>query len=344
MIGNVANTMGVVTPVPSQPGRLRPRGRPMSVSFVVPCFNEEANIAPLLAALDDVWASVRQSCPSLLTFEVVLIDDGSADATWTLISEACAARPEVVGIRLSRNFGHQPALMAGLLAATGDAVVSLDADLQDDISVIPAMLAAHLKGDEIVFGVRDDRSADTAFKRITAQGYYRVLAALGVDVLHNHADFRLMGRKSIEALRQYGERNLYLRGLIRSFGFRNSIVTYARKPRSRGETGYTLRRMLLLALDGITSFSVQPLRYIFYIGLVISLMACGYILYAVFQALAGATVSGWASLVVSIYLIGGIQIMGIGILGEYLGRTYMETKRRPSFLIDEMVRHDDPQG
>jgi len=326
-------------------GAPRPRGRlrPTSVSFVVPCFNEEANIGPLLEALDRVWATAQQTCPSLQRCEVVLIDDGSADTTWDLICVANESRPEVVGIRLSRNYGHQSALLAGLLAATGDAVISLDADLQDDIDVIPRMLEAHLKGDEIVFGVRDDRSSDTAFKRITAQGYYRLLAALGVDVLHNHADFRLMGRKSIEALRQHGERNLYLRGLIRSFGFRTSVVTYARRPRSRGETGYPLKRMILLALDGITSFSVQPLRYIFYLGLMISVLAFCYILYAVFMALSGVTVSGWASLVVSIYLLGGIQIMGIGILGEYLGRTYMETKGRPSFLIDEIVRHDDQQ-
>jgi len=341
MIGNAANNLGSVTAVRRDATRPRGRSRPTSVSFVVPCFNEEANIDPLLDALDRIWVTARSTCPGLLTCEVVLVDDGSVDGTWDLIAKASARRPEVVGIRLSRNFGHQPALLAGLLAATGDAVISLDADLQDDIGVVPKMLEAHLKGDEIVFGVRDDRSSDSAFKRVTAQGYYRLLAALGVDVLHNHADFRLMGRKSIEALRQYGERNLYLRGLIRSFGFRNSVVTYARLPRSRGETGYTLRRMLMLALDGVTSFSVQPLRYIFYLGLVISLLASGYILYAIFKALTGVTVSGWASLVVSIYLIGGIQIMGIGILGEYLGRTYMETKRRPSFLIDEMIRHDD---
>ncbi|MRH20625.1 glycosyltransferase [Rhodovulum strictum] len=312
------------------------------VSFVVPCFNEAANIAPLLAALDRVWATARQENPGLRGCEIVLVDDGSTDATWALIADAATRRPDTVAIRLSRNFGHQPALLAGLMAATGDAVISLDADLQDDIAVIPRMLAAHLRGDEIVFGVREDRSADTAFKRITAQGYYRLLAALGVDVLHNHADFRLMGRKSIEALRQHGEANLYLRGLIRSFGFRSSVVSYARLPRCRGESGYTLRRMLLLALDGITSFSVRPLRWIFYLGLVISVLAFGYILYAVFMALTGATVSGWASLVVSIYLIGGIQIMGIGILGEYLGRTYMETKRRPPFLIDEVQRHAKP--
>lgn len=340
MIGNAAKTLGPATAVTAP--RPRAARRPETVSFVIPCFNEEANIAPLLAALDRVWSAAQAACPTLTRREIVLIDDGSRDATWDLIAEASAARPEVVGLRLSRNYGHQPALLAGLMQATGDAVISLDADLQDDISIIPRMLDAHLKGDEIVFGVRSDRSSDTAFKRMTAQGYYRLLAALGVDVVHNHADFRLMGRKSIEALRQHGETNLYLRGLIRSFGFRSSTLTYARQPRSRGETGYTLSRMMLLALDGITSFTVKPLRYIFYIGFLISLLAFGYILYAVGQALRGVTVSGWASVVVSIYLLGGIQIMGIGILGEYLGRTYMETKRRPGFLIDEIVRHDDP--
>lgn len=311
----------------------------VTVSFVVPCYNEQANIGPLLDALDRIWAVARDAQPQLASCEIVLIDDGSADATWDLIAEASAARPDIVGIRLSRNFGHQPALLAGLMAARGDAVISLDADLQDDIGVIPDMLARFLQGDEIVFGVREDRSTDTAFKRLTAQGYYRILAGMGVDVLHNHADFRLMGRKPIEALRQHGEHNLYLRGLIRSFGFRSSVVPYARKARCRGDSGYTLRRMLLLALEGVTSFSVQPLRWIFYIGLLISLLAFFYILYAVSMAFAGVTVSGWASLVVSIYLIGGIQIMGIGILGEYLGKTYIETKRRPAYLIDEVLSH-----
>lgn len=340
MIGNAAQRLGTVSTIEPGP-RPRRRALPLSVSFVVPCYNEQENIPALLAALDRIWAAARQACPGLSGCEIVLVDDGSADATWDLIAQATATRTDTVGIRLSRNFGHQPALLAGLMAATGDAVISLDADLQDDIGVIPRMLAAHLAGDEIVFGVREDRSSDTAFKRITAQGYYRVLAAMGVDVLHNHADFRLMGRKSIEALRQHGEHNLYLRGLIRSFGFPSSVVTYARKPRTAGESGYTLRRMLLLALDGITSFSVRPLRWIFYLGLLISILAFGYIVYAVTMAFAGVTVSGWASLVVSIYLIGGIQIMGIGILGEYLGRTYMETKRRPAFLIDEVMRHAD---
>jgi len=342
MIGNVTSNLGAFSIVDARAPRPRTRARPTKITFAVPCYNEEDNIAPLLSALDAVWAIVTRRFPCLTAWEIVLVDDGSTDTTWDRISRAAEDRPEVVGLRLSRNFGHQPALLAALLSATGDAVISLDADMQDDPDVIPRMIEAHLKGDEIVFGVRNDRSSDTAFKRITAQGYYRLLAALGVDVLHNHADFRLMGRKSIEALRQYDEKNLYLRGLIRSFGFRNSVVTYARQPRSRGETAYTLRRMLLLALDGITSFSVRPLRYIFYLGLIISVFAAGYIVYAAVKAMTGVAVSGWASVVVSIYLIGGIQIMGIGILGEYLGRTYMETKRRPSFLIDELIKHDDP--
>jgi len=347
MIGNAAQRLGATTSVriaaaqSSKPGKSRPLRAAVNVSFVVPCYNEQANIGPLLEALEGLWLKSCAAHPQLRTCEIVLIDDGSTDATWDLIADAAATRQDIVGIRLSRNFGHQPALLAGLMTATGDAVISLDADLQDDISVIPDMLAAFLRGDEIVFGVRKDRSTDTAFKRITAQCYYRLLAGLGVDVLHDHADFRLMGRKSIEALRQHGEQNLYLRGLIRSLGFRSSVVSYARQARSRGESGYTLRRMLLLALEGITSFSVRPLRWIFYLGMIMSVLAGAYILYAVGMALSGATVSGWASLVVSIYLIGGIQIMGIGILGEYLGKTYVETKRRPSYLIDEVVSHAD---
>lgn len=313
----------------------------VKVSFVVPCYNEQANIGPLLEAVDKIWASACGAYPQLKSCEIILVDDGSADTTWDLIREASARAPHIVGIKLSRNFGHQPALLAGLLTASGDAIISLDADLQDDIGVVPDMLGAFLRGDEIVFGVREDRSSDSFFKRFTAQGYYRILEKLGVDILFNHADFRLMGRKSIEVLRQHSENNLFLRGLIRSFGFRHSVVTYARQERFHGETGYTLRKMLSLALDGITSFTVRPLRWLFLLGLLISTLACCYIIYALFMAITGTTVSGWASTIVSIYFIGGVQIMAIGILGEYLGKTYIETKRRPSFLIDEIVTHGD---
>lgn len=337
MTGPPPITLPPITLSAAPAARATPPAR--QVSFVAPCHNEEANVVLLIETISALWAEIAARFPGLSGYEIVLVDDGSTDRTWDWIEAAVAARPEVVGLRLSRNYGHQPALLAGLLAARGDAVISLDADLQDDVSVIPDMLAAHLAGDEIVFGVRNDRSSDSAFKRLTATGYYRLLAALGVEVVHNHADFRLMGRRAIEALRAHDERNLYLRGLIRSFGFRSSTVAYARRPRGAGETSYTLRRMLLLALDGVTAFSVKPLRYIFHLGLLISLFAAGYILYAVAGALMGRTVSGWASLVVSIYLIGGLQIMGIGILGEYLGRVYVETKRRPAFLVDETLRH-----
>lgn len=326
------------------PPRTAQRPAPLRLSFVAPCHNEEANVVALIEALAALWPDLAARFPRLAGYEIVLVDDGSTDRTWAWIEAAAAARPEVVGIRLSRNFGHQPALLAGLLSATGEVVISLDADLQDDISVVPEMVAAHLAGDEIVFGVRGDRSSDGAFKRLTARGYYRLLAALGVEVVHDHADFRLMGRRAIEALRAHDERNLYLRGLIRSFGFRNSTVAYTRRPRAGGETSYTLGRMLLFALDGVTAFSVRPLRYIFFVGLLIALFSLGYILYATAAALLGATVSGWASVVVSIYLIGGLQIMGIGILGEYLGRIYVETKRRPAYLVDAVVRHDDPRS
>lgn len=333
--------VAMLSPAPTVAAPPKAHPKTLQLSFVAPCHNEEANIAALTDALAALGQDIATRFPGLAGYEIVLVDDGSTDDTWQQIEAASAARPEVVGVKLARNYGHQCALLAGLMAATGDAAISLDADLQDDISVIPDMVAAHLAGDEIVFGVRSDRSSDTAFKRLTAIGYYRLLAALGVDVVHNHADFRLMGRRALEALRAHEERNLYLRGLIRSFGFRSSTVPYVRKPRAAGRTSYTLGRMLLLALNGVTAFSVKPLRWIFYIGLLISLFSAGYILYAVAGALAGRTVSGWASLVVSIYLIGGLQIMGIGILGEYLGRVYIEAKRRPLYLVDQVVRQDD---
>jgi len=319
----------------------RQTDKPLTVSFVAPCYNEEANVEAFIDAILGLWDRIKTEIPSLGSCEIVLVDDGSSDSTWDLIRSASRRRPEVVGVRLSRNFGHQAALLSGLMTAGGDAVISLDADLQDDIEVIPAMLCAYVSGDEIVFGVRSDRSSDSVFKRISAHVYYRLLGGLGVDSVYNHADFRLMSRKALDALMQYGERNLYLRGLIKSFGFRTSTVEYERKRRERGQSAYTLRKMIVLGLNGITAFSVRPLRLFFYLGMAISTFSLGYIIYSVVMAFMGVTISGWASLVVSIYLIGGIQIIGIGILGEYIGRIYIETKGRPHYLVEEIARNEE---
>ena len=305
-----------------------------TLAFVVPCFNEEAVLNTLISELtklsDELVASNRISSPAV----IVLIDDGSVDRTWSMILDA-AQKHRVEGLKLTRNYGHQPALLAGLMSAKADVIVSLDADLQDDLAAVPQMLGAYQDGAEIVFGVRSSRDSDTVFKRTTAQGYYRIMRWMGVDLIADHADFRLMGRRAINALSQHGETNIFLRGLIKSMGFRTATVSFERTPRMAGETKYPVRKMLELATQGITSFSTFPLRIVAWFGLMIALFSFGYVGYAVVMRLLGLSVSGWASIVASIYMLGGIQLIALGVIGEYLGKVYMETKRRPQYLIEQ---------
>ena len=310
----------------------------LRLGIVVPCYNEEAVLhettARLLALIERMATQGLVAPDSAIYF----VDDGSGDNTWQIIERQAAEHARVHGIKLSRNEGHQHALIAGLFGASGDALVSIDADLQDDVNVIEDMVRKHRDGYEIVYGVRRTRDSDTRFKRCTAGLYYTLLARLGVEIVHNHADFRLMGRRALTALQGFGEVNLFLRGIVPLLGFRTTTAYYDRAERFAGESKYPLRKMLGLALDGITSFSVAPLRMISMLGFlvsVLSLLAIAWVLYGKFMT--DSAVPGWASSVVPIYFLGGIQLLSIGVLGEYLAKIYLETKRRPRYVIEKSI-------
>lgn len=305
---------------------------------VVPCYNEEAALpqtAPVI--LDYFRGLVADPGNGLAGFRLILVNDGSRDATWRIIEGLSRDHPEVEGVMLSRNFGHQAAMLAGLSIADADVIVTMDADLQDDIGAVAAMIAAHEGGAHLALGVRNDRSADSARKQGSANAYYRLLSLLGINIIQNHADFRLMSRTALAALLQYREVNLFLRGLIPTLGFPVTLVPYKRQARTAGETKYTLRKMLRLALDGITSFSVMPLRIIAAVGALIflgTMLATAWFLWVRF-AHSADVVPGWASTVLPMLFLGGVQLLSIGVVGEYVGKIYLETKRRPRFIIQQ---------
>jgi len=318
---------------------------PPDLAVVVPCFNE-AEVLPETAKrlgqmLDDLVRSGRIASSS----QVCFVDDGSGDQTWAVIRRLQATSGRFSGVRLSRNRGHQIALVAGLLTVPGDVVLSIDADLQDDVQVIPAMLAGYERGADIVCGVRDARDADDIGKRVTARLYYRLLHLLGVKVIFDHADFRLMTRRAIEALREYDEVNLFLRALILQLGFKVEVVGYRRATRFAGTPKYTWRKMFSLALEGITSFSTRPLRLITILGCATSLFTLGLTAWAILAWLAFATtVPGWASTVIPVYLVCSVQLVSIGVIGEYIGKIYLETKRRPRYHVSEVLEPDPSRG
>ncbi len=309
----------------------------MTLTIVIPCYNEAEVLPETVRRLRSVLQDLESKEKITSNSKLVFVDDGSKDQTWALIERFADECSVVQGIKLSRNYGHQNALLAGLLVAQGDALVSVDADLQDDLGVIEQMLDAYHDGCDVVYGVRENREADSAFKRFTAESYYCLLAFMGVDVVFNHADYRLLSRRAVEALREYGEVNLFLRGIIPLLGFRSRSISYRRAERFAGESKYPMRKMLSLAFQGITSFSTFPLRLITVLGLIIfvisSLMGVWAIGIRLFSDLA---VPGWASTVVPAYFLGGIQLLSIGIIGEYLAKIYMETKRRPRFHIEKL--------
>jgi glycosyltransferase involved in cell wall biosynthesis len=314
----------------------------LRLSLVVPCYNEEEalpQVVPQLARLmGDLIARGKIASDSNIWF----VDDGSKDGTWRLIEAFTRESALFVGVKLSRNQGHQNALLSGLMSADGDAVISIDADLQDDLGVIEKMVDAHAEGYEIVYGVRKARDTDTWFKRWSALRYYGLLGSLGVDIIPNHADFRLMGRRSLAALGQYTEVNLFLRGIIPQLGFRATSVFYDRRDRIAGESKYPLGKMIKLALDGITSFSPVPLRLIAGLGGIICLFSLGMAIWAiVIRLFTERALPGWASTTIPIYLLGGVQLLCIGILGEYVAKIYGETKSRPRYLIEKVERRTD---
>jgi glycosyltransferase involved in cell wall biosynthesis len=312
--------------------------KPKRLTLVVPCFNEEAvlpeTISRLQVLLDDLTSGGLVSAQSAMTF----VDDGSHDETWDIIEAARARDSRVGGIRLSANRGHQHALLAGLLNAPGDVLISLDADLQDDLGAIPQMLEAHRRGAEIVYGVRARREHDTLFKRYSAWTYYWLLRKLGVDVVADHADFRLMSRRAVEALTGFSEVNLFLRGIVPLLGFRSEIVTYERSARLAGETKYPLSKMLSLAANGVFSFSTVPLKWITVFGFLVALGSVGAGFWALgLRLFTARALPGWASTVIPMYFLGSVQLLAIGIIGGYVSRVYAETKRRPRFIIEKSI-------
>jgi glycosyltransferase involved in cell wall biosynthesis len=304
--------------------------------LVIPCYNEEAALPVTSVRLRDKLMQMMETGSISRKSRIVFVDDGSKDGTWQYIAKLHETDALFRGIRLSRNFGHQNALLAGLLTVREecDAVISMDADLQDDIHAMDRMVEKFRSGCEIVFGVRSDRESDTAFKRGTAQTYYKLLSAMGVELVYNHADYRLMSRRALQALSGYEEVNLFLRGIVPMLGFRTDTVYYTRAPRMQGESKYPLKKMLSFALEGVTSLSVKPIRMITSLGVGIFLVSLGMLIYILIRHFLGFTVTGWTFLAVSVWGIGGLQLLSIGIVGEYIGKIYLESKHRPRYHLD----------
>jgi len=311
---------------------------PLQLSIVIPCYNEEEVLSETVTQMSKLVDEMIEENLVAKNSSIWFIDDGSKDKTWQMIDEYSQTNTKIKGIKLSRNKGHQNALLAGLETADGDLLVSIDADLQDDITVIREMVKQYYKGNDVVYGVRKVRTTDTVFKRTTAQGFYTLIQKLGVDVVYNHADFRLMSRRAIEALKEHKEVNLFLRGMVPLIGFSSTNVEYARTERFAGESKYPLKKMLALAVDGITSFSAYPLRLIAGLGFSIFLFSI-FISLWVFYTLVFTdnAVPGWASSVLPMYLLGGIQLLSIGVVGEYVGKIYMESKNRPRYVIEKIT-------
>ena len=304
------------------------------LAVIVPCYNEEEALPQSIKTLSGTLNNLIKSGLIRESSRLVFVNDGSKDSTWKIIENAHKKSPRVKGISLSRNFGHQEALLAGLYNTDADIYITIDADLQDDIDAIDAMLAAFQNGNDIVYGVRASRKQDSAFKRATAQGYYRLLRALGADVVYNHADYRLMSRRALDALAEYKEVNLFLRGLVPLVGYPSTVVYYERGKRFAGESKYPLRKMLSFAWEGVSSLTVSPLRLITRIGIVMFLVSIAMLIYFLVRYFTGHTVAGWSSLAVSIWAIGGLQLLAIGVVGEYIGKIYLETKARPRYRIE----------
>ena len=310
-----------------------------NLSIVVPCYNEAEVLPETLRRLEALLAGLQARGRISAASRIFFVDDGSRDDTWPMIAQAVDAGSPVVGVRLSRNRGHQIALIAGLEAADGDAVISIDADLQDDVSAIEQMLEKFEQGTDIVYGVRRSRGGDSLFKLGSAKAFYGLLRMLRVGTVSDHADFRLLSRRAVDALAEYQEVNLYLRGIIPLLGFRSETVLYDRHERFAGQSKYPLRRMVGLGLNAITSFSVLPLRLISALGFAVSLATLVLGAWILVGALTHAQlVPGWASTVLPIYFLGGVQLIGIGIIGEYVGKLYLEAKRRPRYFIYRIHR------
>lgn len=311
--------------------------------LVVPCYNEEEVLPETSKQLRSKMLSLIDSGRISSKSRIVFVDDGSSDRTWEIISELHRDDTIFQGIRLSRNNGHQNALLAGLMTVKSlcDMTITLDADLQDDIEAIDKMIEKYYGGCDVVYGVRDSRDTDTAFKRKTAEGYYKIMRFLGADIVYNHADFRLMSRKALDELEGFGEVNLFLRGIVPMIGCKSDKVYYARKKRFAGKTKYPLKKMLAFAWEGITSLSIKPIRMIMTLGSFIFLVSIAMLIYSLIRHATGHTVVGWTSIAVSIWAIGGLQLLAIGIIGEYIGKIYLETKHRPRFIVEDYLSDEE---
>ena len=305
--------------------------------LVIPCYNEEAVLHEtakqlLVNSMFERGMISRES-------KIMFVNDGSKDKTWEIIEELHASNPIYSGVKLSRNKGHQNALLAGLMTAKekADMTISLDADLQDDVDVIDQMVEKYYQGNDVVYGVRSARKTDTFFKKFTAQGFYKLMQAMGGEIVYNHADYRLMSKRAMEGLSQFKEVNLFLRGIVPLIGYKSDVVTYERHERFAGESKYPLKKMLAFATDGITSFSIKPIRLITTCGILIFAISLVMLLYFLIVHFMGRTVAGWTSMIVSIWAIGGLQLLAIGIVGEYIGKISLETKERPKYIIETVL-------
>ncbi|MDO4925498.1 MAG: glycosyltransferase family 2 protein [Turicibacter sp.] len=312
-----------------------------TIYLVIPCYNEEEVLIETAKRLKEKINILIQKGKISEKSRITFVDDGSKDKTWSIIEQLNSSNNIFSGIKLSRNRGHQNALLAGLMTVKDycDAAISLDADLQDDINVIDKFIDKFIEGVDVVYGVRSERKTDTIFKRTTAQGFYKVMKALGVDIVYNHADYRLMSKRALESLAEFKEVNLFLRGIVPLIGYKSDVVLYERNERFAGESKYPLKKMLSFAFEGITSFSVKPIRLILTVGIIMFISSLIALLYFLIIWMIGKTVQGWTTVVASIWMLGGIQLLCLGIIGEYIGKIYIESKERPKFIIDKFLNN-----
>ena len=306
---------------------------------VVPCYKEEAVLPETAKRLKEKLTALIKSGKISENSRVMFVNDGSKDRTWDIIVGLHAKDKLFSGVTLSRNRGHQTALLAGLTTAVqrADMMISMDADLQDDINAIDAMIDYYHEGYDVVYGVRSSRKTDSVFKRTTAEGFYKLMKAMGVDIVFNHADYRLMSKRAVEGLMQFDEVNIFLRGIVPQIGYPWTTVEYERAKRFAGESKYPLKKMVAFALDGITSFSIKPLRLIVFLGAVVFLLSLVMLLWSLVERITGTVVSGWTSLMFSIWMLGGLQLLALGVIGEYIGKIYSEAKHRPRFIIERVL-------
>lgn len=313
--------------------------------LVIPCYNEEEVLPETSRQLLEIMEDLIQKGKISSRSRIVFVNDGSKDKTWQMITELHEANKLYQGVCLSRNRGHQNALLAGLMTVKAycDMTISLDADLQDDVAAIEAMVDKFHEGYEIVYGVRNSRDTDTFFKRFTAEGYYKLMNLLGADIVFNHADYRLMSRLALDGLEDFPEANMFLRGIVPMIGYKSTKVYYARKERFAGESKYPLKKMLAFAWEGITSLSTKPIKLITLLGICSFIMSILIMIYSLVRYFTGETIKGWASIMISLWVIGGLILLSLGIIGEYIGKIYLETKGRPRFIVERYL-HDDPDS